>query len=210
VQQQTRLRPPSSLAHKKREASAAYTKSAEGCAGSGRCTFPASRRTCAPTIALQRSSWRRRSSRRAGSSGRRGRAGGAPGQHRRLFTHGKATYGFDVARLLPNRRFGTCWTSYCRLECYKLGRVAGFVDPKNGPGGLGAKGGADPRGPPRQRPGSPHVPIADANRTPPRVWRRGRALGLEHGRKPPSPIQAARYLLGAQVSKLASAITIPV
>jgi hypothetical protein len=30
------------------------------------------------------------------------------------------------------------------------------------------------------------------------------------GRKPPSPIQAARYLLGAQVSKLASAITIPV
>jgi hypothetical protein len=140
VQRQTRLRPPSSLAHKKREASAAYTKSAEGCAGSGRCTFPASRRTCAPTIALQRSSWRRRSSRRAGSSGRRGRAGGAPGQHRRLFTHGKATYGFDVARLLPNRRFGTCWTSYCRLECYKLGRVAGFVDPKNGLGDWGLRG----------------------------------------------------------------------
>ena len=43
------------------------------CAGSGRCTLPASRGPCAPTTARRRWTKPRPSSRRAGSSGRRGR-----------------------------------------------------------------------------------------------------------------------------------------
>ena len=42
------------------------------CAGSGRCTFPAGPRTCAPTIARGHWKRRRRNSRSAGASGRRG------------------------------------------------------------------------------------------------------------------------------------------